>query len=133
MRDDLGGVALRHDPAPLEEDRPVAELHDPVHVVGHEHDTLGALDQVEHALLRLRAERLVAGGEHLVEQQDVRVDRGGDREAQAGPHAGRIGLDRRVDERADVGELDDARRDLAHERRVEAEEGAGQADVVETG
>jgi hypothetical protein len=43
---------------------------------------LAAVTMLDHALLRLRPEVRVAGGEHLVEQQDVRVDRGRDREAE---------------------------------------------------
>ncbi len=65
------------------------------------------------AWLRARND-LVAGAQHLVEQEDVGRDRGGDREAQAGLHPHRVGLDRRVDEGADVGELDDRRREPVH-------------------
>ena len=42
------------------------------------------------------------------------VDRGRDREPESGAHPGRVRLHRRVDERADVGELDDRRRELVH-------------------
>ena len=55
-------------------------------------------------------------------------------EAEAGAHARRVGLDRRVDELADVGELDDARRAArAIVAVLDAEEGAGQQDVLAAG
>ena len=43
-------------------------------------------------------EGLVADGEHLVDQEDVRVDGDRDREPEAHVHARRVGLDRVVDE-----------------------------------
>ena len=72
----------------------------------------------------------VAGREDLVEQQDVRVDRGRDGEAEPRAHARRIGLERRVDELAELGVLDDRRQELAGHRVVEAEERPAEQDVV---
>ena len=66
---------------------------------------LAADDDLDDPRLRLGAEVRVAGREHLVEQQDVRVDRGRDRETEAGAHPRRIGLERRVDELAELGVL----------------------------
>src|SRR6185295_7072151 len=43
----------------------------------------------------------------LVEEEDVGIDRGRDREPEPGAHAGRVRLDRGIDELADVGEVDD--------------------------
>ena len=76
---------------------------------------------------------LVAGREDLVEQQDVRVHRGRDAKPEPGAHARRVGLDRRVDEHADVGELDDARRSGASIACGHAHERARQPDVVAAG
>ena len=60
-------------------------------------------------------EAFVADGEHFVDEQHVRVDVDRDREAEPHVHPGRVGLDRRVDELLQLGELDDlveAARDL---------------------
>ena len=81
-------------------------------------------------VLRLLPELGVARGKHLVEQQDVRVDRGRDREPEPRAHARRVRLDRRIDELAEVRVLDDRRQQLAHEPVVEAHERAGQQDVL---
>ncbi len=80
--------------------------------------------------LALLPEDLVAGGQDLVEEQDVGVHRGGDGETEACPHPGGVGLDRGVDELADVGVLDDRLRPAAHLAVVDPQEGAGQEDVV---
>ena len=100
------------------------------HVVGDEHDALGGLRQLDDPLLALRPEDRVAGREDLVDDQHVGIDRRRDREPEAGPHARRVGLDRRVDELADVGEVDDAGQPLLHRLVGHAEERAGEADVV---
>ena len=49
----------------------------------------------------------VADREHLVDEQDLRLEMGGDRERQPHVHAARVALHRRVDELLDPGELDD--------------------------
>ena len=89
-----------------------------------------AFVELDDPLLALRAEHGVAGGEDLVDEEDVGIDRGRDREAEPGPHPGRVRLDRCVDELADVGELDDPGQAALHLAVVDAEERAGQADVV---
>ena len=66
----------------------------------------------------------VADGEHLVDEQHLRVDVDGDREAEPHEHARRVELHRRVDELVELGEGDDvveARLDL---RLGEAEQHA---------
>ena len=66
----------------------------------------------EAALLELG----VADGEHLVHEQDLRLEVGGDREREPHVHPARVPLDRRVDERRHAGEVDDVgqlARDLA--------------------
>ena len=121
------------DLALLEQDRPVAELADEGQVVGHQHDRLGSIDELADARLAARAERLVAGAQDLVEEEDVGRRRGRDREAQPGSHPRRVRLHRSIDERADLGELDDRRGQLGHLPRVDPEERPHQVDVVATG
>ena len=88
------------------------------------------LGELVEALVR---ERLVADGEHLVDQQHVGVDVDGHGEAEAHVHAGRVGLHRRVDEVLEFGELHDlveAPGDLALRQ---AEHDAVDEDVLAAG
>ncbi len=66
----------------------------------------------EAATLELR----VADREHLVDEEDLRLEVRRDREREPHVHAARVALHRRVEEALDAGELDDlveARVDLA--------------------
>ena len=99
----------------------------------HEHDGLGAPDHVPDALLAPAAELLVARAQDLVEQQDVRRDRGRDGEPEARPHARGVRPHRRVDERPEVGELDDRRGQAPHDAVADPDEGADQEDVLPPG
>ena len=49
----------------------------------------------------------VADGEHLVDEQDLRLEVRGDREREPHVHPARVALHRRVEEPLDLGELDD--------------------------
>ena len=87
------------------------------------------LHPAEAAALELR----VADGEHLVDEQDLRLEMRGDREREPHVHAARVALDRRVDELLDAGEVDDLvelPRDLA---ALHAEDRAVQEDVLAPG
>src|SRR5207245_8584682 len=48
----------------------------------------------------------VPDGEHLVDEEDVRLHVGGDGEPEAADHAGRVGPEWRVDEVSELRELD---------------------------
>ena len=75
----------------------------------------------------------VADRQHLVDEQDLRLEVGGDREGEPHVHPARVALDRRVDELLDLGELDDLvepRRDLAS---AHAEDRAVEEDVLAPG
>ena len=98
-------------------------------------------DEEEGALLLERADEahalLLEGGvadrQDLVDDQDVGVDMGADREGEARIHAAGIGLDRLVDEVADAGEgLDvvEARVDLVLRQ---PEERGGEVHVLAAG
>lgn len=82
---------------------------------------------------RLGLERRIADGKGLVHDQDVRIGMHLHREGQAQGHAGTVGLDRLVDELADVGELDDAAHAFAHLRRAQAQDGGIDAHVLAAG
>ena len=60
-----------------------------------------------HLAEALALERRVADREHLVDEQDLRLEVGGDGEGEPHVHAARVALDRGVEELLDLGELDD--------------------------
>ena len=62
---------------------------------------------VAHLAQALLLERRVADRQHLVHQQDLRLQVRGDGEGQPHVHAARVALDRRVEELLDLGEGDD--------------------------
>jgi hypothetical protein len=85
---------------------------------------------VLHPPQALALERRVADGEHLVDDQHLRLEVGGDGEREPQVHAARVVLDRRVDEALDLGEGDDLV-ELAHDLvALHAEHGAVQKDVL---
>jgi hypothetical protein len=75
--------------------------------VRDEEDRPRFLAQLLDPVVRLGAERGVAGREGLVDHQDLVALGRGDREPQALGHAGGVGAHRQVDEVAYAGELDD--------------------------
>ena len=91
----------------LKHDRAVAEPLDRARIVGHEDDgpsrTLEVPDPPEALLL----ERLVSDGQHLVEQQHVRLDVHRHGEPEAHVHPGRVGTHWHVLELFELGEVDD--------------------------
>src|SRR5581483_6678478 len=104
---DLGRGAFADDPTLLEQVRTLAERRHGAHVLADEQNRAAAgchlLDLSEALLL----EGVVSDGEHLVDDQDLRLEVGGDREGQAHVHPARVALDRRVDETLDLCEADD--------------------------
>ena len=106
--DDAGDVvAVPQDLAGFHPEDPRAALLDLAEVVRDEEDRPRFLAQLLDPLVRLGAERGVAGREGLVDHQDLVALGGGDREPQALRHAGGVGAHRQVDEVADAGEVDD--------------------------
>ncbi len=87
------------------------------------------LDLVEAPPLEL----LVADREHLVDDEDLRLEMGGDGKAEPHLHAAREVLHRRVDEPSDSGEVDDVVELAAHLRAAHAEHGAREEHVLAAG
>ena len=75
----------------------------------------------------------VADGEHLVDEQDLRLELCGDREGEANGHPARVPLDRRVDEALDAGELHDLGELPGDLATLHAEHRAVQVDVLAPG
>jgi predicted NAD/FAD-dependent oxidoreductase len=117
----------------VDPERAAAERLDVEHAVRAEQQR-AAVAQVAlepcHALL---LERLVADGEHLVGDEQLRRHHRRDRETQAHDHARRVVLHRLVDLLADVGEIDDALQVLLGLPARQSHQRARQVDVLAAG
>jgi hypothetical protein len=88
---------------------------------------------VLHLAETLLLELCVADREHLVDEQDLRLQVRRDRESEPDLHPARVALDRRVEELLDAGELDD-RVELALDLgAAHAQDRAVQVDVLAAG
>ena len=95
-----------------------------------EDDGAALVRDLAHLPQALALERRVADGEHLVDDEDVRLEVRRDREREPDVHPARVALHRRVDEPLDLGEghdLVELRLDLSPPH---SEDGAVQVDVV---
>ncbi len=89
--------------------------------------------QVGEALVAPTLELLVADRQHLVDEQDVRVDVDRDREPEAHVHARRVVLHRRVDEPLEAGELDDVVEPAVDLALAQPQDRSVQVDVLAAG
>ena len=143
----LGGVGLGGEHLPVADDRlvrrpveldaAVAQQHRPLaqpldlrRVVRDEDDRAAALLELEDLAEALALERLVADREDLVEQEHVRVEVRGDREAEPHVHPRRVRAHRPVDRVLELGERDDLVEALADLRLAETLDRAVQEDVL---
>src|SRR5439155_6233198 len=133
VRDDLRGIAVLDDLAALEPDRAVAELVDRLHVVRDEHDRAPGSTQVLHATEAALLELRVADGEHLVDEEDLRLEVRGHGEREPHGHPARVALDRRVEEPLDAGEFDDLRKPALDLSALHPEDRAVEEDVLAPG
>src|SRR5262245_28161930 len=116
-----------------QEHGPLAEALDRRRRVRDEADGAAALLELEHLRHALPLERLVADREHLVQEQDVRVDVHGDREAEPHVHPGRVRPHGQVDEALELRERDDLVHPLAHVLALETVDRAAEEDVLAAG
>ena len=117
----------------VQPDDPLAELHDGGHVVGDEEDRAAAGPEAVEVLEALLLEVSITDREHLVDQEDLRLQVHGHREPEAHIHAGRVVLDRGVHEVAEAGELDDRVVVALHLAQPKAEQRAVELDVLAAG
>ena len=101
--------------------------------MGDEDDRAAARRDLVHLRQRLALEGGVADREHLVDEQDLRLEVGGDGEGEPHRHAARVALDRRVEEALDVGERDDLVEAAADLGAAHAEDRAVEEDVLAPG
>ena len=129
----LSRPAITNDLPAVDPDRAIAELSDRREGVGDEEHGSPRVAELLHTSETAPLKFSVADGEHLVDEQDLRLEVGRHGEGEADVHAARIALHRRVDEPLDAGELDDlveAPLDLA---ALHAEDRAVQVDVLTAG
>ena len=122
---------------PVERDAPGVEQHralaqplDRGSVVRDEDDRAARLLEGEDPPEALPLERLVADGKDLVEEEDVGVEEGSDREAEPHGHPGRVGANRPVDRVLELGEGDDLVEALADVLPPQALDRPVQVDVL---
>ena len=105
--DGLARLAVEHEVAVIEDDRPVAHGAHRVGVVGDEHDRAALALELLDPAQALDLEHLVADGEDLVDEEHVGIEVDGDGEPEAHVHPRRVVLHRLVDELGELGEVDD--------------------------
>src|SRR2546423_8200552 len=115
--------------AVVEHGRSRAELLRRLVVMGDEAESDAGGAEVADARLAFLLEALVADREHLVDDEDVRLDVLGDGEAKPRVHSRAVVLDRHVDEVAQLGKGDDAIELPLHLPAREAEERPVEEDV----
>ncbi len=128
--DYLGCGAAVHDASGMQPHHLAAQAANGVQVVAHQDQCLALGEQFLDLADALALEVLVADRQHLVDEHDVVVHVGGDGEAQAKLHAGRVGAHREVDEVLELGELDDLREDRGDPLFGQAHDRAAEADVL---
>src|SRR5207302_698174 len=99
------------------------------HVVRHEQHGAAAATDRTHLLRTLLLKRLIAHRQHLIDDEDFRLQVGGNGEREPHIHTGGVALHGRVEELLDAGEGDDLvelPRDLAASH---AEDAAVQVNV----
>jgi hypothetical protein len=101
------GVAFEFELTPVQEDAARAEVLHRGHVMADEQDRAPLLGHLLDPPQALVLESDVADREDLVDDQDLRLQVGGDREGEPDVHPAGIVLDLRVEEPLDLGEGDD--------------------------
>ena len=89
------------------EDGSGADPLDGAHVVTHEDDRSALFGDVDDPVQAPLLELVVADGEHLVDEQDLWLEVGGDAEREPHRHPRGVPLDRGVDELGGICEVDD--------------------------
>jgi hypothetical protein len=129
----LHRVAVVQHPPVVQDHPAAADPRDQVEGVGDEQDGAAELLELGDLGQALALERLVADGQDLVDQQDVRADVDGHGEPEAHVLPGAVVLDLVVDERLQLGEGDDVVEVALGLAAGQAEDGRVQVDVLAAG
>ena len=103
----LSGRPIERDAASVEDHCPPAHALDRCGRVRYEHHRKALLNLGDDVPKAFALKRLVADGQNLVHQQDVGAQVGGNREPKPDQHSGGVGLNRGIDEVAQLRERDD--------------------------
>src|ERR1700693_395083 len=101
-----GGACLAED-AVVYPDGAVAEAADLVELVADQDDGTAGVGHFAHFAQTLFLELDIADGEHFIDEQDFRLEVGGDSKGEADIHAAGVVFDGSVDEILEFGESDD--------------------------
>ena len=133
VRDHLGRTPIADDAPAVDPDRAVAKLRDRGQGVRDEQHGPPRVTELLHPSEAAALELGVADREHLVDEHDLGLQVGRDRERKAHVHAARVALHGRVDEPLDAGELDDVVEALLDLPALHAEDRPVQVDVLAPG
>src|SRR5262249_20098394 len=128
--DRLCDRVVHHDLAFIKPYRRRAEVRDGGHVVADEEDGSAIPCHFAHLAEALVLKGCVADGEHLVDNEDLRLQMRGDGEGQPNVHPSRIVLHRRVDEFLDAGKGDDLIETTSHLGGLHTEQDSTEVHVV---
>ena len=123
-------VPLHHDIALVKPQDMVTEPDDRRNIMGHIQKRRAAGKHLLHARIAASSEVRIPDRQHLIADQDLRIDHRRDRESQASLHSGGIILDRGVQEALKLRELDNLIKMLLHEFSRMPEHRPIQEDVL---
>ncbi len=127
------GFTVQLDLATFQPQRGLAEALDLLERMRHEQDGGAACTDLFDARKAFHLEADVTHRQCFVDDQHIRFGVDGHRERQAHVHAAGIGLDRPVEEIADIGEVDDRLQLVVHFLAAQAQQRGAQVHVVAAG
>src|SRR5260370_958763 len=131
--DDFMGGAVLANGGGVNPDDAMAEAADLIELMGDEDDGAAGAGDVTHFAHALLLKTDVADGEDFIDEENFRLEMGGDGEGQAHVHAGGVVLDGGVDEFFELGEGHDFIEFADDLRLAHAEDGAGEKGILASG
>jgi len=128
--DDFVGGAVEANGAVVDPEDTVAEAANLIELMGNEDDGAAGAGDVAHFAEAFLLEVEVADGENLIDEENFRLEMGGDGERQADVHAGGVVLDGRVDESFQFGEGDDFIELALDFRFPHSQNGSGEKSIL---
>ena len=122
-------LALHNHISLVQPDCMVAELTHGCHRMGDKEKCRSIFQHMMHALLAFFLECRISDGQHLIDDQDLRLHDRGDSKSQTGCHTGGVVLDRHIHEVFEFCKFDDLIVVCIHEFFAVTENGAIQIDV----
>ncbi len=130
---DFVGGAVLADRAIVDPDDAVAKSPDLIELMGDEDDGAAGAGDVTHLSEAFLLEIDIANGEDFIDEENFRLEMGGDGKGQADVHAGGVVLDGSVDEFFELGEGHDFVEFAGDFALAHAQDGAGEESVFAAG